>query len=100
MPERIPPARAVKADRAGARPAREPCPWAHPGARGDVYTNVLTAKVRCWQNTLAIRGPPALQFEWDAAKSRANVRKHGIAFSDAVRVFDAPLLVRQEGDSP
>ncbi len=35
-----------------------------------------------------------MDFEWDTAKSRANVRKHGIAFSDAVRVFDGPMLVR------
>ena len=30
--------------------------------------------------------PPG--FEWDEAKNQTNVRKHGIDFLDAVRVFD------------
>lgn len=28
---------------------------------------------------------------WDADKNRANIRKHGISFDDAQRVFDDPL---------
>jgi hypothetical protein len=28
------------------------------------------------------------EFEWDAAKATANLRKHGVAFADARRVFD------------
>ena len=27
------------------------------------------------------------EFEWDAAKATANLRKHGVAFADAQRVF-------------
>ena len=27
------------------------------------------------------------EFEWDAAKAVANLRKHGVAFGDAARVF-------------
>ena len=27
-------------------------------------------------------------FEWDDAKARANIRKHGIDFADAATVFD------------
>jgi len=31
-------------------------------------------------------------FEWDARKARENLRKHGIEFSLAVRVFDDPQV--------
>jgi len=34
--------------------------------------------------------PPG--YEWDEAKNQANIRKHGIDFRDAVRVFDRPTL--------
>lgn len=30
------------------------------------------------------------RFEWDDAKARANLAKHGISFEDACRVFDDP----------
>ena len=29
-------------------------------------------------------------FQWDSEKNRLNQAKHGIAFEDAVRVFDTP----------
>jgi uncharacterized DUF497 family protein len=32
-----------------------------------------------------------MRFDWDDDKSRANLRKHGIAFSEAQTVFDDPL---------
>lgn len=32
-------------------------------------------------------------FEWDPAKAEANLRKHGVAFEDAVRVFADPAHV-------
>lgn len=32
------------------------------------------------------------QFEWDARKSRANLRKHHIDFEAAKRIFDGPRL--------
>lgn len=41
-------------------------------------------------------------FEWDEAKARTNLRKHGVAFTDAVTVFldpraiDAPDLEHPE----
>lgn len=41
--------------------------------------------------------PPAgfpAGFEWDEAKNLANVRKHGIDFRDAVRIFEKPTLDR------
>lgn len=38
-----------------------------------------------------------LEFEWDAAKDRANQRKHGVAFPEALTVFAAPdLLLRRD----
>ncbi len=33
-------------------------------------------------------------FEWDDAKNQTNIRKYGIDFRDAVRVFDKPTLDR------
>jgi uncharacterized protein len=32
------------------------------------------------------------EFEWDSNKDEANQKKHGIAFKEAVDVFDAPYL--------
>jgi uncharacterized DUF497 family protein len=32
-------------------------------------------------------------FEWDEQKAEINLRKHGISFVDAARVFDDPLAV-------
>ncbi len=32
-------------------------------------------------------------FQWDAAKARANLRKHGVDFADAVGAFDDPLAL-------
>jgi uncharacterized protein len=32
-------------------------------------------------------------FEWDAAKAAANLKKHGVAFEDAVRVFADPAHI-------
>jgi uncharacterized DUF497 family protein len=32
-------------------------------------------------------------FEWDAAKRGANAKKHGIDFSDAIRVFSDPAAL-------
>jgi len=33
-----------------------------------------------------------MRFEWDAAKNRANLAKHGIDFRTAARVFEDPNL--------
>lgn len=33
--------------------------------------------------------PP--EFEWDAAKARENLKKHGVAFEEALTVFADPL---------
>ena len=38
------------------------------------------------------------QFDWDAAKDRANQRKHGISFEEASTIFDGPVFtVEDEG---
>jgi len=34
-----------------------------------------------------------LDFEWDEAKNRANIRKHGLDFADAEEAFCSALLV-------
>jgi uncharacterized protein len=33
------------------------------------------------------------EFEWDVAKSQANVRKHGVTFMEAARAFLDPFAV-------
>ncbi len=35
-----------------------------------------------------------MKFEWDEAKNRNNIRKHGLDFADAAEVFDGPMLER------
>lgn len=35
-------------------------------------------------------------FEWDEQKADVNLRKHGIRFEDAARVFDDPLAVTDQ----
>lgn len=35
-------------------------------------------------------------FEWNEAKARSNLRKHGISFEDAVTVFDDPLAATRD----
>ena len=35
-----------------------------------------------------------MRYSWDAAKNRRNLRLHGIAFEDAVRIFEGPTLER------
>ena len=37
-----------------------------------------------------------MRFEWDDAKARANVAKHGIDFAIAQRIFDGPVLTRPD----
>jgi uncharacterized protein len=34
-----------------------------------------------------------VDYEWDAAKAAANLRKHKVDFADAVGVFDDPLAL-------
>jgi uncharacterized protein len=31
-------------------------------------------------------------FEWDEAKNRANIEKHGIEFEQAIRIFDGSVV--------
>ena len=37
-----------------------------------------------------------MPFSWDANKNAGNVRRHGVAFEDAVRIFDGPTLERED----
>jgi uncharacterized DUF497 family protein len=32
-------------------------------------------------------------FEWDESKAKGNLRKHGISFDEAVKVFDDPMAL-------
>ncbi|MFL5617972.1 MAG: BrnT family toxin [Gemmatimonadaceae bacterium] len=34
-----------------------------------------------------------LRFAWDAAKARANQRKHGVSFGEAATAFEDPLSI-------
>ena len=34
-----------------------------------------------------------MHFEWDSAKARKNLRKHGVSFEEAASVFYDPLAV-------
>lgn len=35
-----------------------------------------------------------MEYEWDPAKSEANLNKHGISFDEARYIFDGPILTR------
>ena len=37
-----------------------------------------------------------MNFEWDAAKNRSNIRKHGFDLADAAEMFQGALLVRPD----
>jgi len=34
-----------------------------------------------------------IEFEWDSAKARTNLRKHGVSFREAATVFKDPLSI-------
>ena len=34
-----------------------------------------------------------MEFEWDALKAAANLKKHGVSFEEAKTVFENPLTV-------
>jgi uncharacterized DUF497 family protein len=40
----------------------------------------------------------ALLFEWDAAKARSNLKKHGVSFEEATTVFGDPNAVTIDSD--
>lgn len=40
-----------------------------------------------------------MPFEWDPAKAASNLRKHGVAFEEAVTVFADPLALVFEDES-
>lgn len=37
----------------------------------------------------------AIRFEWDEAKAKSNLRKHGVAFEDALLAFTDPFALMQ-----
>ncbi|MFZ5451054.1 MAG: BrnT family toxin [Thermodesulfobacteriota bacterium] len=40
-----------------------------------------------------------MEFEWDPAKARENIRVHGINFAAAAGVFNNPYLPREDTDA-
>ncbi len=40
----------------------------------------------------------SIEFEWDAAKAAANLRKHRVSFEEAESVFDDDLAYIQEDE--
>ena len=40
-----------------------------------------------------------MRYEWDKAKNRSNIAKHGIDFADAVAVFEGPLALPRPDDA-
>ena len=41
-----------------------------------------------------------LSYQWDAAKARANLAKHGVRFADAVGVFEDPRAITLDDRHP
>ena len=37
-----------------------------------------------------------MEFEWDEPKNQANIRKHGVSFETASRIFDRSVLTRRD----
>ncbi len=37
-----------------------------------------------------------MPFEWDEQKNQANIKKHGLDFADAHKVFEHPMLVNMD----
>jgi uncharacterized DUF497 family protein len=35
-----------------------------------------------------------MRYSWDEEKNQSNLRRHGIAFEDAVRIFEGPTVER------
>ena len=44
-------------------------------------------------------GGGALTFEWDAGKSSANLKKHGISFEEAATIFQDDVLTAEDTGS-
>jgi uncharacterized protein len=40
-----------------------------------------------------------MQFEWDDAKNRENIRKHKINFADVSPMFESPMLIEPDDRS-
>ena len=38
-----------------------------------------------------------MNFEWDEQKNQTNIKKHGLDFGDAYKVFEHPMLVNLDG---
>lgn len=36
-----------------------------------------------------------MRYRWDSEQGRRNLKRHGIGFEDAVRIFDGPTMGRR-----
>ncbi len=41
-----------------------------------------------------------MTYEWDAAKNRKNIAKHGLSFEDAEQVFSGPCVTFEDDRFP
>jgi uncharacterized DUF497 family protein len=64
------------------------------GAKGEARGPGLRAAGGAWRQAVHSR----MQFVWDEAKRRANLRKHFIDFIDAAEVFRGPVVSREDND--
>jgi uncharacterized DUF497 family protein len=42
----------------------------------------------------------SLEFEWDKAKAKVNLKKHGVSFEEASSIFGDPLALTRAGRDP
>lgn len=70
------------------RLACSPAPSLFTAPEFDATLNVTTLR------NYTSKKPTDMDFEWDDAKAALNLRKHGIAFEDAVYVFLHPWTNR------
>ena len=56
-----------------------------PSRRGIVRLHLCVITINCIHNW-------AMEFEWDEVKNQANIRKHGVSFDTAKRIFEGPRV--------
>lgn len=67
--------------------------YADPSANATRTTDPQSKRLRFLQS-----GAYNMEYEWDRAKARSNVRKHGVDFADAATVFNDDFAITVPGD--
>src|ERR1035441_3983445 len=57
------------------------------------FANGATGRLACDYKKSYIR---ELKYQWDEAKSRKNLAKHGLSFEDAAQVFSGPCVTFED----